>query len=338
MNSERSPGHVAAPAATSEPDTVGIGVVGARSMVATRAVMPAIDASPVARVVSVSSLGGPVAAPWEHLAADTYDDVLAHPDVDAVYIPLPNGMHREWTERAAAAGKHVLCEKPMAPTAADASAMAAACDAAGVLLAEAWMTPFDARWRAAVDAVLDGQIGTVLDIDSSFTFTIAADTVENYRWSADQGSGALLDVGIYCLGPIVDIWGSAPDTIDATALWQSSGVNARTEATLSWADGREARIRCSFVEPEEQRIEIVGSEASLIIDADAHTGGERARSFLIAGSDGRVATRSVAWSDPYLGMVDAFARAVRGEAHWPRDMPTTLDMLTLIEHIASASR
>ena len=317
---------------------VGIGVIGARSMVATRAVMPAIDHSDLAQLVAVSSLGGPVPEPWAHLAAGTYDDVLTHPDVDAVYIPLPNGMHREWVERAADAGKHVLCEKPIAPTVADAAAMAAACESAGVILAEAWMTPFDARWRAAMDAVRQGQLGTVLDVDSSFTFTIGVEASDNYRWSADQGGGALLDVGIYCLGPIVEAWGSNPDVVDATALWHTTGVDARTEATLSWADGREARIRCSFVDPEEQRIEIVGDKASMIIDGDAHTGGERAREFLVAGPGGRVSTTSVAWSDPYLGMVDAFARAVRGEEPWPRPMPTTLELLNLIERIASASR
>ncbi len=315
---------------------VGIGVIGARSMVATRAVMPAIDVSNEARITAVSSLGGPVPDPWNHLAAGTYDDVLAHPDVDAIYIPLPNGMHREWVERAAAAGKHVLCEKPIAPTVADATAMATACEAAGVILAEAWMTPFDARWDAAMDVARHGRLGRVLDVDSSFTFTIEA--TDNYRWSADQGGGALLDVGIYCLGPIVDVWGADPDAIDATALWHTTGVDARTEATLSWADGREARIRCSFVDAEEQRIEIIGDQASLIIGADAHTGGERAQTFLLAGSDGRVSTTAVTWSDPYLGMVDAFARAVRGDAPWPRPMTSTLELLTLIERIASASR
>jgi predicted dehydrogenase len=307
-------------------------------MVATRAVMPAIDASNDARLVAVSALGGPVPEPWAHLASGTYDDVIDHPDVDAIYLPLPNGMHREWTERAAAAGKHVLCEKPIAPTVADAVAMAAACDAAGVLLAEAWMTPFDARWRRAIDTARGGELGTVLDIDSSFTFTIGAEAHDNYRWSTDQGGGALLDVGIYCLGPIVEMWGAAPDVIDATALWHTTGVDARTEATLSWSDGREARIRCSFVDAEEQRIEFVGTEASLVIDGDAHTGGEPAREFLLARSDGHVSSTSVDWSDPYLGMVDAFARTIRGEAPWPRDMTTTLDMLTLIGQIASASR
>ena len=114
----------------------------------------AIDASVEADLVAVSSLGGPVPEPWTHLGAGTYDDVIDHPDVDVVYVPLPNGIHREWVERAAQAGKHVLCEKPLAPTAADARAMADACDEAGVLLAEAWMTPFDSRWRRAVDVAL----------------------------------------------------------------------------------------------------------------------------------------------------------------------------------------
>ncbi len=321
-----------------QPAPIRLGVLGARSMVATNAVMPAIDTSDLAELVAVASLGGPVPEPWSHLGAGTYDDVLDHPDVDAVYIPLPNGMHREWVERAADRGKHVLCEKPIAPTVADAAAMAAACDAAGVLLAEAWMTPFDARWIAAMAAVRDGVLGSVLDVDTSFTFTMSAEAGDNYRWSPDQGGGALLDVGIYCLGPIVELWGANPEAIDATALWHTTGVDARTEATLSWNDGREARIRCSFVDAEEQRIEIVGDRASLIIDADAHTGGERADRFLLAGSDGRVSTTSVTASDPYLGMVDAFARAVRGDTPWPRPMTSTLELLTLIERIASASR
>lgn len=323
----------------SGPDTrVGVGVIGARSMVATRAVMPAIDTSELTRLVAASSLGGPVPEPWAHLAAGSYDDVLGHPEVEAVYIPLPNGMHREWVERAADAGKHVLCEKPIASTVADAEAMAAACDAAGVLLAEAWMTPFDARWRAAMDVARRGDLGTVLDLDASFTFTIGADAHDNYRWSPEQGGGALLDVGIYCLGPIVELWGAEPDLIDATALWHATGVDARTEATLSWADGREARIRCSFVDPEEQRIEVVGDAASMIVDSDAHTGGDRATSFLVAGADGRVSTTSVEASNPYLGMVDAFARAVRGDETWPRPMTSTIELLTLIERIASARR
>ncbi len=317
-------------------ERIGVGVIGARSMVATRAVMPAIDRSEHARIAAVCSVGGAVAEPWAALSVETYDDVLEHPDVEAVYVPLPNGMHRHWVERAAAHGKHVLCEKPLAPNAADGAAMAAACADAGVVLAEAWMTPFCTRWRAAIDDALGGGVGTPIDVDSSFTFTIGAEAADNYRWSVEQGGGALLDVGIYCLGPIVELWGAAPDVVDATALWHSSGVDARTEATLSWHDGREARIRCSFVDPEEQRIEIVGDAAALVVDADAHTGGTAAASFIVADANGGRRVERVTPSDPYLGMVDAFARAVRGDAPFPRTMSDTLELLGLIERIAQA--
>jgi xylose dehydrogenase (NAD/NADP) len=317
---------------------VGFGVLGGRSMIATRAVMPAMDTSNDVRIVAVSSLSGPVPAPWTHLGAGTYDDVIDHPDVEAVYIPLPNGMHLEWVERAVAAGKHVLCEKPIARSPEEARRMAAAADSAGVLLAEAWMTPFDARWSAAMEMARSGALGAVIDIDASFTFTIGPEADDNYRWSPDQGGGALLDVGIYCIGPIVEVWGAAPDIVDATALWHTGGVDARTEATLEWVDGRQARIRCSFVDAEEQRIEIVGEQASLVLDGDAHTGGARATSILIAHHDGKVETQRVTPSDPYLGMVEAFAHSVRGDAPWPRPMSATIELLTLIQRIEQASR
>jgi predicted dehydrogenase len=313
--------------------TVGIGVIGGNSVVATRAVMPAVDRSPRTNLAAVASLSAPVPEPWTHLGAGTYDDVVDHPGVDAVYIALPNGMHREWTERAAAAGKHVLCEKPVAATPAEAEAMAAAADAAGVLLAEAWMTPFDARWRTAIDLAARGELGTVVDIDASFTFTITDRA--NYRWLLEQGGGALLDVGIYCLGPIVELWGSTPDLVEATAVWDRRGVDARTEATLEWVDGRQARIRCSFVDRDEQRLEIVGDAASLVLDGDAHTGGLRATTITLAAAT--TERRTVTPSDPYLGMVEAFALAVLGERDWPRPMAASIDLLRLVERIAEAS-
>jgi predicted dehydrogenase len=319
-------------------DTVGFGVIGARSMVATRAVMPAIDASEHLRLVAVSSLGGPVPEPWTALGAGLYDDVIEHPDVDVVYVPLPNGMHAHWVERALDAGKHVLCEKPITASVAEAQRLAGHAERAGLLLAEAWMTPFDARWRAAIDMVAAGDIGAPLDVDASFTFTIGPEAADNYRWSLEQGGGALLDVGIYCLGPIVELWGAMPDLVEATTLWHTSGVDARTEATLEWIDGRQARIRCSFVDPEEQRLEIIGDQASLVLDGDAHTGGAAADTIVIAGADGAVRRLPVAPSDPYLGMVEAFAAAVRGDAPWPRPMSSTLELLTLIERIAQATR
>src|SRR6266550_4737254 len=128
--------------------SIGWGVIGATSQVAQKAVLPAIVASPGAHLAAVASESAADGGGGRFGAARayrTYAALLDDPEVDAVYVPLPNGLHRQWVERAAAAGKHVLCEKPLAPTAADAEAMGAACAEAGVALLEAYMTPFHPR-------------------------------------------------------------------------------------------------------------------------------------------------------------------------------------------------
>ncbi|MDQ3107593.1 MAG: Gfo/Idh/MocA family oxidoreductase, partial [Actinomycetota bacterium] len=121
---------------------VGWGVIGATANIAQVAVLPALAAARECEVVAVASEGRPDGG-YESFGASvlpTYEAVLEHPDVEAVYLPLPNSLHAEWTIKAAEAGKHVLCEKPLASTAIEATAMAAACDTAGVLLFEAYMT------------------------------------------------------------------------------------------------------------------------------------------------------------------------------------------------------
>lgn len=299
-------------------DTVGIGVIGARSVVATRAVLPAIDESERAHVAAVASNSGAVDERWRHVAVDDYEAVLQHPGVDAVYIPLPNGLHRRWTERAAAAGKHVLCEKPLAPDAETARRMAVVCGDAGVLLAEAYMTPFHRRYAHLLRMVADGAVGQVEHVDARFTFTIGPDAAENYRWDPEQGGGALLDVGIYCLGPIVETFGADPQHIDGGTTTSATGVDAETHAVLTWPGRRHASIHCSFVDDEQQSLTIRGTNATVKLDNQAYTGGDD--------------------DDPYLGMVDAFADAVRGRAEWPRPVERSIEMLELIGRIRGATR
>ncbi len=293
---------------------VGLGVIGARSFVATRAVLPAVDATLGIDLVAAASNSGPVPEPWSDVAVATYTDVIEHPAVDAVYIPLPNGLHEQWTARAAAAGKDVLCEKPLAVDAAAAERMFATCRDAGVVLAEAWMTPFGERWAAGVARAARGEIGTVERVDTAFTFTIGPEATSNYRWDPAQGGGALSDVGIYCLGPVVELLGSDPDEIDARAKWTPDGVDASIDIALGWTDGRTATARCSFVDDESQLLTIVGSDGTITLDDEPHTGG-----------------------DPYRPMVAAFARAVRGDQLWPRTPSATIDMIRLIDRIRAAA-
>jgi predicted dehydrogenase len=302
-------------------------------MVARAAVMPAIDASPHADIVATASLSGPVPSPWSATSVADYEAVLDHPAVEAVYIPLPNDLHRIWTIRAAAAGKHVLCEKPLGVTADDARVMLAACDSSGVLLAEAWMTPFDPRWAHTMRLVDEGFIGSVTEVNAAFTFTIGPEGAANYRWRPDQGGGALLDVGIYCLGPAVELWGSKPVAVNATVIEAPSGVDAATTVRLTWERGQVARARCSFVDTEQQRLEVIGDDGALILDGDAHTGGAAATTIRHRDAQGRESTITVDADDPYRSMVDAFAHALRSTRRWPRPTERSVEMLELIERI-----
>lgn len=319
---------------------IGIGVLGARSMVARRAVLPAIDASSHTRLVAAASLGGQVPAPWSDKTVETYEAVIAHPDVDAVYIPLPNGMHEEWVERCAAVGKHVLCEKPLAPHPDAARRMQHAADRAGILLAEAWMTPFDPRWAEGLRLASSGLVGRITEVQSTFTFTIGPDGADNYRWDQTQGGGALLDVGIYCLGPAVQLWGAHPTRIEASLIPAPSGVDAATAATLTWPGGEVARISCSFVDAEAQQLVLIGTDGTLTLDGDAHTGGERASEIRLTTFDGLSTTNStiaVQPGDPYLAMIDSFAAAVSDTGTWERSVDDSVDMLQLLHRIADAA-
>lgn len=317
--------------------SVGFGVIGANSFVANAAVMPAIDAARNGHLVAIASRSQAVPSKWSQLDVGTYDAVLDHPGVDVVYIPLPNGMHQEWTERAAAAGKHVLCEKPLASDAATAQAMADSCAAAGVLLAEAWMTPFSLRYRHALDLVRSGTAGTAQTIDARFTFTIGPDAANNYRWDPDQGGGALLDVGIYCLGPIVELFGAAPDHILANVGTEKSGVDASMSAVLEWADGRRGSVTASFVDAERQQLVISSTEGSIAIEAEAFTGGVGDTDVLVQREGQPLVRETVGSNDSYKSMIEALSDAVTGTAEWPRPIERSIEMLQLIDRIRDAA-
>lgn len=330
-------------------DPVGFGVIGANSFVANAAVLPAIAAAPNAQLVATASRSGAVPARWADTDVGSYEAVVAHPDVDAVYIPLPNGMHHEWTQRCADAGKHVLCEKPLASDVATARDMASACADAGVLLAEAWMTPFHQRYAEVVSRARAGDLGDLASIKGSFRFTIGPEASDNYRWDPVQGGGALLDVGIYCLGAIVDLFGARPDTIVASRV-ERSGVDASTDAVLMWPGRHVASIHCSFVDHETQLLEIHGADGSFAITSEAFTGGPHdsayehtPQPFLPEDTPPDAppaATRTihVETTDSYQAMVEAFGQAIRGATEWPRPIERSIEMLELIERIKDAAR
>ncbi len=219
--------------------------------------IPAIEASRNGRLVAIASRDPDRARmlasqhSFERVAA-SYDAVLDDREVDAVYIPLINNLHLEWTLRALAAGKHVLCEKPLAMNAAEAEEMAAAAQRAGLHLMEAFMYRFHPRTRDFVERLRDP-----LYVEARFGFTIG--DPNNYRMQPSLGGGALLDVGCYTVSLARWILGE-PSTVLAHSR-TNSAVDLTTSALLQFSGGQTAAVWASFESAEGQEVTVVTTEA-----------------------------------------------------------------------------
>ncbi|GAB4109364.1 MAG: Gfo/Idh/MocA family oxidoreductase [Roseiflexaceae bacterium] len=193
-----------------------------------------------------------------------YQQLLDDPDVQAVYIALPNSMHPEWAIRAASAGKHILCEKPLAPTAAEAARIRDAADAHGVVLVEAFMYRFHPRTQALAALIQSGAIGRVQLIRIGFSFSL--DRPNDPRWDPELAGGALYDIGCYAVNLARLAVGQAPQRAFATARWSESGVDEILAGTIEYPGGAIAQIACSFRGGFQQQLQIIGSDGVIEID------------------------------------------------------------------------
>ncbi|MCB1335474.1 MAG: Gfo/Idh/MocA family oxidoreductase [Roseivivax sp.] len=166
---------------------------------------------------------------------DSYEALLADPEIDAVYIPLPNHMHVDWTLKALDAGKHVLCEKPLALRAEQFDAVIAKRDATGLLAAEAFMIVHHPQWKKARDLVRGGAIGTLVRVEANFSFN-NADDPGNIRNTPDTGGGALPDIGVYIFGSTRFVTGQEPERILSSEIVWDNGIDARTHLTAAFPD------------------------------------------------------------------------------------------------------
>ena len=200
--------------------------------------------------------------------ACSYHELLADPEVDAVYIPLPNSMHAEWSIAAAQAGKHILCEKPLASNEAEAQAMFAAEDACGVVLVEAFPYMFQPQTLELERLIRSGAIGDVRTMFATFGFTI--DEPGNIRMDASLGGGALMDAGCYPVSFVRQVFGERPARVTAVARFVG-GIDQTLAATLEFASGGIAQISCSFATAVHRRAIIAGSRGVIETDYHNHT-------------------------------------------------------------------
>ncbi len=194
-----------------------------------------------------------------------YQALLDDPEIDAVYIPLPNHLHCEWTCRAAKAGKHILCEKPLALNSGEVQRMIREADNAKVILMEAFMYRFHPQIEKALKLLASGEIGELRFFRSSFTFMYAGDK-KNYRWSPQMGGGALYDVGCYTINASRLVFGEEPISVYARAhVHPRFKVDLSTSMILEFPENRIALLDCSFDSQFQSYFEIVGREGRITL-------------------------------------------------------------------------
>ncbi|MHA7887052.1 Gfo/Idh/MocA family protein [Roseicyclus sp.] len=223
-------------------DHIRWGILGASGF-ARKITGPALNEARRSRLAAVATRDPARAAPFAEIAPgltvhDSYEALLADPGIDAVYIPLPNALHVEWSIRAAEAGKAVLCEKPIALHAAEFDRLIAAREATGQLIAEAWMPAHHPQWTMARDLVAAGALGRLRTVTGHFCYGLHDPA--NIRLSADLAGGALRDVGVYPIGGFRFATGLEPRVVWADAI-RENGVD-----TSAWVQAQAGEVRFAF--------------------------------------------------------------------------------------------
>jgi xylose dehydrogenase (NAD/NADP) len=197
-------------------------------------------------------------------AHGNYEALLADPKVDAIYNSLPNSMHYEWTLKALKAGKHVLCEKPLAANAAQATEMFHAADKAHRLLVEAFMYRSNPQDHAVVRAIAEGAIGELRLIRTSFCYrTTKVDG--NIRFNRDLAGGALMDIGCYCVNFSRHFANAEPTRVTASGRFHESGIDILTVGTLEFANGILASFTCGMNTHADNTAYLCGSDGYIEI-------------------------------------------------------------------------
>jgi predicted dehydrogenase len=315
--------------------------------IAVRKVIPAMKGSVMSLVEAIASrTQSKASAAADELgipkAYGSYEALLADDTIEAVYIPLPNHLHLEWTLAAAAAGKHVLCEKPLALTSADARRMIDASNQANVLLMEAFMYRLHPLWQEVRRLIESGTIGELVAFQSFFSYrNLDPNDIRN---QVRTGGGALLDIGCYPVNAARMLFGSEPDGVRALIRRHPQfGTDVLTSALLDFG-GRHATFTVSTVAEPDQRVDVVGTEGRLRIEIPFNIPPDRpSRIVVFAGGEPPLSpgTRAieVATNDQYRVQADAFSEAVRSLGPLPTEPADAVANLEALERIVeNASR
>ncbi|OQP06149.1 oxidoreductase [Geobacillus sp. 46C-IIa] len=292
---------------------VRFGIMGTAA-IAKDVMIPAIRRVDHAEVVAIASESGKAREAARELgipkAYDHYEQLLDDPDIDAVYIPLPNSLHAEWTIKAAKKKKHVLCEKPAAICEADVRRMIEGCEKNGVLFMEAFMYQFHPQHERVKQLLADGVIGDIKYMRTHFSFYLP-DRATNIRMNPELGGGSLFDVGCYCVHSTRHILGAEPMELFVQSRFGTHrAVDLTTNGWMRMESGVLAQFTCSFDMLFQNEYEVVGTKGKIVVsrayrpDID---GGEGRITIVTADGSEREETVS---GDQYALQIEHFSRAI----------------------------
>ncbi|MCZ7575207.1 MAG: Gfo/Idh/MocA family oxidoreductase [Ardenticatenaceae bacterium] len=267
-------------------------------------------------------------------AYGSYEALLADVEVEAVYVAVPNSLHAEWSIKAARAGKHVLCEKPLAVSVAEAQDMLVAAQEAGIVLMEGFMYRSHPQMPALKAVVEAGQIGELRLIVSCFSFSV--DRSGDVRLSAELAGGSLWDVGCYCVNLARFLAGGEPQTVSAAANFEG-GVDTLFAGILQFAGGVVSHFDSGLRVPLRAAAAVVGSEGRVVVPAPWKPDFHRA-SFTIETAAGQREVVIEEGGNWYERQADAFAAAVRGEAPPPISLADSLENTRTLVALDRAAR
>jgi predicted dehydrogenase len=312
---------------------IRIGILGAAKIVPMALIFPARKV-PEVQVVSIAARDPKRAERFARLfhiprVHSTYQDLLNDPEIEAIYNPLPNGLHAEWTIKALRSGKHVLCEKPFASNAKEAMEMANAARETGKILSEAFAYrthPLTARMKQ----VVDNELGSIRSIEARFRFLLI--NFSNVRYRYDLAGGALMDAGCYPVSMVRYLMGAEPKVVSAKAKLIKLQVDSRMEATLEFPNGSTGRILCDMLTPRlfDSFLRVKGDagEMSVLSPFQPHW-----FHWLRIRTAKGIHQGMVKGENSYTSQLRAFAKAIRGEGILNTNPDDAVNNMRLIDAV-----
>ncbi len=296
---------------------------------------PAIHAAAGARLAALATSDSVKAEPFQDFCPDLkvfddYDALLASPEIEAVYIPLPNHLHVEWSLKALEAGKHVLCEKPMTMRAEEIDALIHKRDQTGLLAAEAYMIVHHPQWQHVRDLIADGAIGDLVHVTGAFSFDNRTDT-GNIRNRAETGGGGLRDIGVYVIGSARFATGQEPDTVQSAIRWED-GIDTFTEIRAQFPGFTYSAYVSIRMHPHQEMV-FHGERGLIRLTApfNARVFGEARVELHRPGLE--VLVRRFPADDHYKLQVEAFCRSVRDAGDYPCPLEFSRGTQAMIDRV-----